>query len=76
MIRFVFLVIFLVAFCSPEPIEDKKICCGVCVESKTMQRDSLCGTYREVNEWYYLYTLRRQFHNEDWSCNYTKLCQQ
>lgn len=62
------LIFLLMIFsCNNEDVEIEY--CARCYTN--IQSDTLCGTYREVNDWFYEYYLKN-VKGESWQCTYIK----
>lgn len=61
------LFIMLFSYCNVDNPEIEY--CGRCYSN--ISSDTLCGTYREVNDWFYEYYLKNTQGGE-WECTYIK----
>lgn len=46
--------------------------CGYCDEQTRLISEELCGTYREVNDWFYTKAQSNEFENGNWICRIVK----
>lgn len=48
------------------PIEEIK--CGYCWYEERQLQDSFCGSYDQVQDWFYEFSLKNEFDHEHWIC--------
>lgn len=67
------IVLVFIIRCIKQPTQEELRYCGYCEEEVLLISEERCGTYDEVNDWFYEKAQQNELENGKWICSIKKL---